>query len=509
MKQRGNNRGTKGGGQKRKGGNGKSSNNNKRQGNNSNSNNSKQQGTTSNNAQWRRYRLDAKKYPLATCLDGSSGVYYVRKGRRPYKVYVHLQGSSWCTTNENNDCEQDCLAMSKTPQGSTEPDRGQTLKKSTGLQSTSNPDNPFNDWTHVFVRSCDGTSFSGRRKEAVKHRGKKLYMRGNYILKAVIQDLKGKGKPLEKPKTVVVGGNSAGGLATILHVHQFRQALAQNDVNVAGISNGGFFLGSNEKHEKRAGSCTKTFSDRMSGMYRLARPEDGLSKACIKEASKPSERYRCLLAAKALPHVPVPMFVVNSKYDPRQLTENLGYSRSSSSKKKKGSNKKKRGGGGSSSRRLQARGSSNNNKGSNKKGSGQNQGNAKGGGGINGRATVQDVRSYGKRLETRVVDALRKQEKKLAERDRGGFSGALVDACSRHVIGSGKRSNRQMMYWALSKWMASVFDESSTGLGSIKKVKQKSDSRIEGKLLHNARRRRLKNTWMQTREYPCPECCRE
>jgi hypothetical protein len=138
-------------GQKGKGGNGNKRGQQKRQGTNSNGNGNGN--SNSNNARpWVKYKLDPKKYPLATCLDGSPGMYYVRKGAQPAKVYVHLQGSSMCSTGAgpNSKCQQDCLSMSKTGAGSTLPDRGKPFQQSSGLLSPSKVKNPaLADWTHV------------------------------------------------------------------------------------------------------------------------------------------------------------------------------------------------------------------------------------------------------------------------------------------------------------------------------------------------------------------------
>ena len=59
-----------------------------------------------------KHTFSADVYPLASCLDGGPGAFYVRSGD-PKRIRVFFQGGGWCTSDE------DCFARSKTDLGST------------------------------------------------------------------------------------------------------------------------------------------------------------------------------------------------------------------------------------------------------------------------------------------------------------------------------------------------------------------------------------------------------
>jgi len=160
----------------------------KKRGNNGSSDINKK-GRGGGSRKWTLHRLDRARYPLATCLDGTQGVYYVRPGagvgRR--KVFVHLEGGGWCGAvgrdtytrygETNSDalvpaCGSkfyDCAYRATTNLGSSKFDTGEKkFAVQSGRFSTDRKINPaFWDWTHVYVRYCDGGMFSGRRKDAI------------------------------------------------------------------------------------------------------------------------------------------------------------------------------------------------------------------------------------------------------------------------------------------------------------------------------------------------------
>merc|ERR1712070_911878 len=77
---------------------------------------------------------------------------------------------------------------------------------------------------HVFVKYCDGTSFTSERSAPVKVRGKPVYMRGRANLRATLHTLlrgdhlgQGYGSnniSLRQATEVILTGGSAGGFAT-------------------------------------------------------------------------------------------------------------------------------------------------------------------------------------------------------------------------------------------------------------------------------------------------------
>jgi hypothetical protein len=69
--------------------------------------------------------------------------------------------------------------------------------------------NHFNDWTGVFVRYCDGSSYSSYRAEPVPYNGQQLFFRGHNILTAIVDELLTVWG-LAQATDVILSGTSAG-----------------------------------------------------------------------------------------------------------------------------------------------------------------------------------------------------------------------------------------------------------------------------------------------------------
>lgn len=70
------------------------------------------------------------------------------------------------------------------------------------------------------LQYCDGTSFTSDLAEPATYNGTELYFRGFRNLQAVITDLLAN-HGLDRATDVIVGGDSAGGLATWIHTDYF------------------------------------------------------------------------------------------------------------------------------------------------------------------------------------------------------------------------------------------------------------------------------------------------
>ncbi|KAH8043691.1 pectin acetylesterase [Aureococcus anophagefferens] len=179
-------------------------------------------------------------YDRARCLDGSPGRYYVDVYGDNTKIYVHLQGGGFCGSLGA------CANRSRTPLGSTRPDVpgawGPTLDLAAerpyfSRNATRNP--LLADFTHVFVVYCDGAYFAGNVADpAPEPGGDSLFFRGRAILDAVVADL-----DLAGATDVILGGCSAGGIATFLHLDAVAaslRAIAPNAA-VAGFADSGCY----------------------------------------------------------------------------------------------------------------------------------------------------------------------------------------------------------------------------------------------------------------------------
>lgn len=178
--------------------------------------------------------IDVTAYPKALCLDGSAPGFYISAGSASTKFVVHTQGGGWCSSLE--DCRQRADGVNpfspnlpslggsgKWPAVANCPGDGSAPVCSTdggggGMLSNNATANPHMwDWNHVFVGYCDGGSFAGSLEAPLPVNSTySVYMRGRYILDAVIDTL----APMmaaSNATDVILKGCSAGGLAQYLH----------------------------------------------------------------------------------------------------------------------------------------------------------------------------------------------------------------------------------------------------------------------------------------------------
>lgn len=117
---------------------------------------------------------------------------------------------------------------------------------------------------------------------------------------------------------VVVSGDSAGGLATYLHSHQWRDILSSKTTVVA-LPDSGFFA--NDNNSMPAG-CRVTYSESMRSIFEVANASGGLHRGCLQQHA--ADPWECMLAANAAPHIPMPYLMLQSRYDTWQTANELG-----------------------------------------------------------------------------------------------------------------------------------------------------------------------------------------
>ncbi|KAF7034057.1 hypothetical protein CFC21_045111 [Triticum aestivum] len=237
----------------------------------------------------------------ALCLDGTPPGYHLQRGSGDgsNRWLIHLEGGGWCSTTK------DCSNRRMYGLGSSnfmKPMRfaGAGILGSDQLQ---NPD--FYNWNKVFVRYCDGASFSGDAEGRAQD-GSTLHFRGLRIYQAVIDELMEKG--LANATQALLTGCSAGGLATILHCDDF-SARFSRDVSVKCLADAGFFLDVMDISGKRS------FWSVYDGVVHLQNVREVLPKDCL--ANK--EPTECFFPAELIKSIRTPMFILNSAYDSWQI----------------------------------------------------------------------------------------------------------------------------------------------------------------------------------------------
>ncbi|ETO07801.1 hypothetical protein RFI_29589 [Reticulomyxa filosa] len=132
---------------------------------------------------------------------------------------------------------------------------------------------------------------------------------------------------------VVVGGCSAGGLATYLHTQYIYQILTQNNNqlrNFAALPDSGFFLQYQSPTEKYVtGIYLFIFVHLvpiiwMTWVFDNQNCTGGVNQNCIAAHIKTGNTWQCMFAQANAPFIEVPVFALQSRFDSWQLTYILG-----------------------------------------------------------------------------------------------------------------------------------------------------------------------------------------
>jgi len=247
----------------------------------------------------------------AVCIDGTPGGYYFRPGSGDgvKKWYIHHEGGGWCSS------VADCYGRSKTPLGSSK-SYPQTAELNSGYFSPDVNENPLMyNWNMVYLKYCDGGSFSGNNESATSYNNEKLYFRGFRVLTAMHQDLVAS-KNLNSASDVVISGCSAGGLATYLHVDWWR-SLLPGSTRVVGMPDSGFFLDF---------EGPPRYHTLMIWTFTWMNATDGVNQECIKKYSTTGNTWNCFFAQHTSPFIKTPIFPLQSEYDSWQVGNDLGSS---------------------------------------------------------------------------------------------------------------------------------------------------------------------------------------
>ena len=264
-------------------------------------------------------------YPMALSLDGTPGYYYIRKSTsaaNASKWVVHIQGGGWCDSLDS------CKSRSESNLGSSAHNKtkeqdiqdlntvhGCENNRWCGALMVNDPAiNPVaHDWNAVLLRYTDGASWIGDLAEPVTHDGTKLYFRGRYNLEATFADLQVK-HGLGAASAVLIGGDSAGGLATFLHIdkmsdmiHAANAAKGAPRADVLGMPDSGFW------------PDDQGFSKYVRAMFYMqtngTADAAGLPKHCQARASNVTQ---CLFPQYFADQIKTRLWPLQSIYDPLQ-----------------------------------------------------------------------------------------------------------------------------------------------------------------------------------------------
>jgi len=168
------------------------------------------------------------------------------------------------------------------------------------------------NWNSIYLKYCDGGSFSGNNETADVYNGHELHYRGFRILNAMYRDLY-EVRGLNRATDVVISGCSAGGLATFLHVDWWKARLPSAS-KVVGMPDSGFFL------DYEAGP---NYHGNMIWVFNQMNSTSGVNDRCIAAYSN-ADRWHCIFAEHTAPHITTPIFPLQSQYDSWQIPNILG-----------------------------------------------------------------------------------------------------------------------------------------------------------------------------------------
>ena len=137
--------------------------------------------------------------------------------------------------------------------------------------------------------------------------GKKIYYRGYYNLKAIIEALK-TDHGMNKATEVILTGGSAGGAATFIHADQIASMLPNTVKRYKASPFSGMFL-RHANVENRA-----VYETQLKHVFEMQNCTYGVDSHCIAN-KKAADRHLCMFGQENIKTTMTPMFVFNSMYD--------------------------------------------------------------------------------------------------------------------------------------------------------------------------------------------------
>ncbi|ATG92440.1 pectin acetylesterase-family hydrolase [Methylomonas koyamae] len=187
---------------------------------------------------------DSQKLVTPSCAFGQPYSFYVKPGKAD-KVLLYFNGGGACWNYGT--CSMQSTYVPDADVDANNPN------KMAGLLNAEDPDNPYKNWTMVFVSYCTGDVFLGSKDTvyqnpfnpdptdavAIKHRGFDNFL---YVVDYFKRERKNKFSPLHAGRIeidkILVAGSSAGSYGAALN-YPWVQKLLGKDAKVSLLSDGG------------------------------------------------------------------------------------------------------------------------------------------------------------------------------------------------------------------------------------------------------------------------------
>ena len=242
--------------------------------------------------------IDTTVNQQAVCMDGSPAVYFINAEETQKNWIIMLGGGIPCGTLEN------CQQALQTKQNMTSSLYRWDAMHGTGLLSDDERNNPtFSAWNKVFIPQCSMDVWVGKQKASQASKG--LSFQGSSILHGVIRSLKHSG--LDKASTLILVGNSAGGIGVMNHIDWVASQLPKTKVK--GIVDGSWIL------DAQPFPSRSTIHQDIT--KRLSTLEVQVDEDCAQ--AHPDDQWHCIMGTYVYPHIQSPLFIRISQTDPVHL----------------------------------------------------------------------------------------------------------------------------------------------------------------------------------------------
>ena len=260
----------------------------------------------------------------SACLDGSPQTFYYRPGSNEsaHKFHIYFQGGGWCSgiddTTGTYRCWQTCYKRAtsqdpdQTSRGSSSMDPTYLVYPKNNYLSDDPTVNPLSwDWNTVFVRYCDGASFSGNNdSEILTTDGVPLYFKGFNNLNAVLDMLRDEYGLLDATN-VLLTGSSAGGLSVYLHADYIASYIGVNDdgkdINFMAMPDSGWFVDPDGEDQ---------FEECMEWIFEAQNTSIALNRECMEQHE---EGHKCIFAQYVTPYIESKLMAIQSRFDKWQI----------------------------------------------------------------------------------------------------------------------------------------------------------------------------------------------
>lgn len=259
----------------------------------------------------------------ARCLDGTNYKFYFIEGSGSGKDkwMFYWQGAAFCGA-DGRDAIQSCYERSQSQYGSGnssywgENQTVTTVKAALGWFSSMEEYNPkFYNWNKVELISCDGVNHQGSIEEPVYFNNTYLYFRGMNNTLATLEFLR-ENHGLFEAKDIILGGGSMGAIAAFIWT-AYLQDYFPRSIRLSGILDAGLFVDSYS--EINHCHLYRYFMQSLSLSFNLS---TGVSSTLYRKCDyrNTTEFWKCLMIQYIYENVTVPIFVINSQDDFKQLT---------------------------------------------------------------------------------------------------------------------------------------------------------------------------------------------